>query len=73
MGQGKYENPCAEASAASLKCQTENPGNKDACREYIEIYKECKRQWVRCILKFIHVLVGVNCQRAGHKFDFICI
>jgi cytochrome c oxidase assembly protein subunit 23 len=43
----KFTTPCAEAAKASLKCQEENPQDKaTACKELMDIYKECKQQWM---------------------------
>jgi hypothetical protein len=45
-GTSRYFDPCEEESKKSLKCITENPGNKYACRDLINAYKECKKEWV---------------------------
>ena len=42
----KFYDPCAEASANSMKCLDLNNYEKSKCQEAFDAYKECKRLWV---------------------------
>ena len=46
MSASKWKTPCEELAKASLKCQEDNPHQKQVCQDAIDMYKECRRQWV---------------------------
>ncbi|CAL1714683.1 unnamed protein product [Somion occarium] len=39
-------NPCKGASKASMSCLDRNDYNRDACLEYFQAYRDCKKAWI---------------------------
>ncbi|CAM9125361.1 unnamed protein product, partial [Heterosigma akashiwo] len=37
----KFQSECKKLAAASYKCLEENPGNRDACQNHFDAYREC--------------------------------
>lgn len=38
--------PCAAASEASMECMNRNSYDRDACLDYFQAYRDCKKAWV---------------------------
>src|SRR5271163_2204371 len=45
-GASKFYDPCATATAKSMKCLEQNNYDKSKCLAAFSAYKECKRTWV---------------------------
>lgn len=43
----KYFDPCKESADMSFKCLDRNNFNRALCQEYFDVYRDCKKQWLR--------------------------
>ncbi|KAF8349518.1 hypothetical protein F5887DRAFT_1270347 [Amanita rubescens] len=43
----KFIDPCAAASEASMECMNRNDYDRDACLDYFQAYRDCKKAWIQ--------------------------
>ncbi|PFH49965.1 hypothetical protein AMATHDRAFT_146378 [Amanita thiersii Skay4041] len=42
----QFIDPCAAASKASMDCLNRNNYDRDACLDYFQAYRDCKKAWI---------------------------
>ncbi|KAM6494441.1 hypothetical protein JOM56_010802 [Amanita muscaria] len=43
----KFIDPCVAASEASMECLNRNNYDRDACLDYFQAYRDCKKAWIQ--------------------------
>ncbi|KAF9453525.1 hypothetical protein P691DRAFT_771298 [Macrolepiota fuliginosa MF-IS2] len=43
----QFIDPCSEASKASMDCLNRNDYDRDACLDYFQAYRDCKKAWIQ--------------------------
>ncbi|TFK32783.1 cysteine alpha-hairpin motif superfamily [Crucibulum laeve] len=43
----RFIDPCAAASKASMDCLNRNNYDRDACLDYFQAYRDCKKTWIK--------------------------
>lgn len=43
--KSKFYDPCSEASKMSMNCLARNNYNREPCREYFEVYRDCMQEF----------------------------
>ncbi|TFK71657.1 hypothetical protein BDN72DRAFT_793634 [Pluteus cervinus] len=42
----QFVDPCAAASKASMDCLNRNDYDRNACLDYFQAYRDCKKTWI---------------------------
>ncbi|KXN86623.1 Cytochrome c oxidase-assembly factor COX23, mitochondrial [Leucoagaricus sp. SymC.cos] len=43
----QFIDPCYEASKASMDCLNRHNYDRDACLDYFQAYRDCKKTWIQ--------------------------
>lgn len=44
-GYSEYFDPCQEAADMSRRCIERNTNNREVCKPFFEVYRDCSRAW----------------------------